>query len=225
VWSEASELLHARGAYGVAHERVPWPRLVAFVAGGGALYGLAMGSLGGRGLGALYSSVKVPILLTGATGACIANYWVVLALLGLREDFRAALRGILAAQGTLALALASLAPVTAFLYACGLSYPTALLWNAACFALASLAAQRTLRAHFRPLVAREPRHRRGLAAWLVLYGFVGIKLGWVLRPFVGDPALPTSFLREYQWREDPFANLFWTAVGLAASVVRALRGG
>jgi hypothetical protein len=225
MWRDAGELLRATGRYAVERQSVPWRRLLCFVILGGALYGLVMGALGGRWQGALYSAAKVPILLTCSTCVCLPNFWVVLALLGLRDDFAAAVRGILAAQGTLALCLASLAPVTALFYWSGLDYPGALLWSAGCFGLASLAAQRTLRRHYRPLIARRPRHVRALAAWLALYVFVGIKLGWVLRPFVGDPQLPPAFLRAEQWQDDPYTNLFWTAVGLAASAVRALRGG
>jgi hypothetical protein len=49
------------------------------------------------------------------------------------------------------------------------------------------------------LVARNPRHRIGLAAWLLLYMFVAIQLAWVLRPFVGSPELPTGFFRQEVW--------------------------
>lgn len=38
---------------------------------------------------------------------------------------------------------------------------------------------------------------------LAVYIFVGIQTGWVLRPFVGDPALPTSF-----FRKDAFTNSY-----------------
>ena len=53
--------------------------------------------------------------------------------------------------------------------------------------------------HYRPLVARNPRHRVGRAAWLFLYVFVAIQSAWVLRPFVGAPGLPTRFFREGAW--------------------------
>ena len=31
-----------------------------------------------------------------------------------------------------------------------------------------------------------------LRAWLGVYAFVGIQMGWVLRPFVGQPDRPTA---------------------------------
>jgi hypothetical protein len=88
--------------------------------------------------------------------------------------------------------------------------------------LAALAGQHTLARHWAPLAAARPVHRRVRRAWLALYLFCAIKLGWVLRPFVGDPALATVFLREDSWRDDPFTNLLWTALGLGATVVRRI---
>ena len=32
--------------------------------------------------------------------------------------------------------------------------------------------------------------------WLVLYSLVGAQMGWILRPFVGDPSLPFAWFRE-----------------------------
>ena len=60
-------------------------------------------------------------------------------------------------------------------------------------------AKTTLARRYRPLVARNPRHRAALRAWLFLYVFVAIQLAWVLRPFIGSPRVPTQFLREDAW--------------------------
>lgn len=38
--------------------------------------------------------------------------------------------------------------------------------------------------------------------WILLFGLVGAQMGWVLRPFIGDPDLPFSFFRTRQ------ANVF-----------------
>jgi hypothetical protein len=32
--------------------------------------------------------------------------------------------------------------------------------------------------------------------WLVVFGLVGAQMGWILRPFVGNPTLPVQFFRE-----------------------------
>jgi hypothetical protein len=38
-----------------------------------------------------------------------------------------------------------------------------------------------------------------LRAWLIVFAFVGIQMGWVLRPFIGHPRGPTTFFREGAW--------------------------
>ena len=42
-----------------------------------------------------------------------------------------------------------------------------------------------------------------LYAWLVLYAFVGIQMGWMLRPFIGAPDMATGF-----FRSEPFSNAY-----------------
>jgi hypothetical protein len=222
MWNDAASLLRAEGRHAVGRVAVPWRRIAALVVIAGSAYGAVMGALGGRELGVAHSAIKLPILLVFSLATCLPSFYVMNAVLGLRDDFAAAVRGILSAQGTFALALVSLAPVTAFLYACGVSYPTALLWNGAAFALSLACAQKTLARHYRPLVARNRRHRVALALWFALYTFVSIKAGWVLRPFVGDPALPLEFLRAGKWAENPYMTLFWTGVGFVWSVARRL---
>jgi hypothetical protein len=219
---EPTALLRAEGRWAPSCARLDAGRLVATVACCGALYGLVQGSLEARWLGGVYAALKLPVLLCATVAIGLPNLWIVHLLCGLQRDFTASLRGILAAQGTIALALAGFAPVTGFVYLCGPGYPLALAWNGAAFLLAALAGQHTLARHWAPLAAARPVHRRVRRAWLALYLFCAIKLGWVLRPFVGDPALATVFLREDSWRDDPFTNLLWTALGLGATVVRRI---
>jgi len=213
--AELSDMLAARGAFAPQATGLPWRHLGLFIVVGGSLYGFVMGALESRWLGGVYAATKVPVLVLGATALCLPCFFVLNAVLGLRSDFRAALRGILAAQGTVAVSLGALAPVLYLFYLSRVSYPVALLLNGALFASASLAGQCTLRRHYAVLVQRNSRHRLVLSAWFALYVFVSIKLGWMLRPFIGDPALPLEYLRADQWMEDPYSNLFWTAAALA----------
>ena len=199
VRRDVDALLRARGRFGPASEEVPWGPLVAILVAAAAFYGATMGSFGVRGTQALYSALKVPILLSLATVVCLPNFFVVNTLLGLRSDFGAAFRGVVAAQTTVSVVLAALAPVTAFGYVSGADYDQALLLNGAAFAVAAVGGQALLQRHYRALIARNPRHRAGRAAWLILYCFVAIQLAWVLRPFVGSPGRAPSFFREDAW--------------------------
>jgi len=70
------------------------------------------------------------------------------------------------------------------------------------------------RRHYASLIRANTRHRLLLRFWLVLYVFIGIQMGWVLRPFVGDPNRPTQFFREGAW-----SNAYVEVAGLAWGVV------
>lgn len=184
-----------------------WRWLLAIILIFGPLYGLSMGSFSAtepaRWLLSVYSAIKVPLLLGTTTLICLPGYFVLNTVLGLRDDFRAALQAILAGQAALAIALASLAPLTLVWYASDVSYRAALLFNAGAFLIATLAGQAVMLRYYRPLIARDARHRLGLAAWLGLYAFVGIQMGWMLRPFIGAPGEPPQF-----FRPEPFTNAY-----------------
>ncbi len=191
-------LLRCEGRFAIGRGRVPFEHLALLLFTCGSLYGVAMGS-GARATQALYSGIKVPLLLVVSTCVCLPNFYVVNALLGLREDFAASLRGILAAQATVAAGLLALAPLVPVLYLSTDSYRLAVLSNGAFFALATLAGQRVLGRHYLPLIEKNPRHGICRWAWMALYVFVAIQLAWVLRPFVGSPELSTTFFRENAW--------------------------
>jgi hypothetical protein len=56
-----------------------------------------------------------------------------------------------------------------------------------------------LREPRRPLIARNPRHRVMLRGRLAHYAFVGVPMGWVLRPFIGQIDEPTTYFRSEAW--------------------------
>ncbi|MEM7201460.1 MAG: hypothetical protein AAF628_14410 [Planctomycetota bacterium] len=173
--------------------------LLALTVAAAFTYGAFMGARDGRWLQALYSGTKVPLLLAVATLLCLPSLFVANAALGLRADFRRALYGVAMSQGSVAVTLASLAPVTQVSYLSVRAYGFALLLNGLMFALASLVGQVVLARHYRPLIARNPRHRFMLRGWLLLYWGVAIQAAWMLRPFIGAARLPTRFLRAASW--------------------------
>lgn len=206
-------LLRGEGIYGSDRAATPWRQLFFIVLVAGAGYGAVMGSFGARPLQVLLAALKVPVLVAVSTAVCLPNFFIVQVTLGLRDDFTAALRGIVSAQATFALTLVSLAPITALGYLSGIDYDVARLLNGAMFLLGLIAAQITLGRHYRPLIRNNPRHRRGLLAWFVLYVFVAIQLAWVLRPFIGDPALPTRLFRESAWG-NAYLEIFHILMGM-----------
>ena len=56
----------------------------------------------------------------------------------------------------------------------------------------------------------DGRSRAVFGVWLVLYGVVGAQMGWILRPFIGDPNLPFELFRE---RESHFFQAVLRTLG------------
>jgi hypothetical protein len=195
VASTVHSFLHAEREHAVGAERVPWRALVLLVVLPGFGYGCVMGLWNLRPLQAFYSGVKVPLLIVCTTLLALPSAYVLHAVLGLRDDFGAVVRGVLAAQATLTAMLLALAPITGVAYLSFTEHAHATMFNGLVFLAASLAGQVTLSRHYRVLVRRNPRHRITRAAWLVLYVFVAIQLAWVLRPFIGQAGMEVSFLR------------------------------
>ncbi len=190
-----------------------WLRILTCLVCFSVLYGAVMGTF--RGLTGqpewlrqmIYSAVKVPLLLTVSFCLSLPNFFVLSSLFGLRDDFAKAVRAIVAAQAGLAIVLAALAPLTLLFYASSADYNWALLFNGLVFATASLAAQFLLREYYRPLVLRNPRHRKLLVGWGLLYVLVAIQLAWLLRPFIGAEGVEVQFLRAEAW-DNAYVVLF-----------------
>ncbi len=197
--AEIDALLRSERRYSISSTATPWLTLVVVAIAGSGFYGCVMGFYGLRPLQATYSMLKVPLLLGVASTVCLPSFFVINTALGLRNDFPAALRGVLVSGSTLAITLAALAPITVFFYFSVGDYATVQLFNGLQFFIATLAAQKTLAIHYAPLIRNNRRHRVGKTAWLCVYVFVAVQMAWVLRPFIGAPQMETRFLREDAW--------------------------
>lgn len=196
----------------------------------GPVYGIAMGSyafvVGDRDMirqipQMVYSGSKVPLLIAVTVLVSLPSFFVINTLMGLRNDFREALRAIVAAQAGMVIILCSLFPLTLFFYVSistlGVSYQLAILFNAAMFGLASVSAQIQLRSYYRRLIERDIRHQWMVRMWIFVYAFVGIQAGYVLRPFIGNPVQPTSFLRR-----ESFQNAYVKLFAIVSEVVDSM---
>jgi hypothetical protein len=157
----------------------------------------------------IYSAMKMPMLIAATSALCLPGFYVLSSVLGLRRDLDRALGAILASQAALALALASLGPITRLVYFSGIDHREAILFNGAMFAAATAVGHIVMLRRYRVLIAENTLHRVTLWAWVVLYIFVGIQMGWMLRPFIGSPNIPVTFLRE-----EPFSNAYIVIVKL-----------
>jgi hypothetical protein len=200
-------------------ERLSVRSLVVVIFTAGPFYGAFMGSYAlhtsERLLLCLYATVKMPLLVFVTAGLCLPAFFVLNTLVGLRGDFARSVRSILAAKAAFTLALASLVPVTRVMYLTGVTHRFAILSNALMFTVATCVAQRILWRWYRPLCAKDKRHGMMLWAWVGLYAFAGVRMGWMLRPFVGRPTAPVQF-----FRTEGFSNAYVEVVRL----VRLVRG-
>jgi len=213
---QAENILRARPwAVEDDHTALKLAQLGLLMAVFGMTYGAVMGSFAGvfgeRFWQVVFSALKVPFLLLGTFALSLPSFFVVNTLLGLRADFSYALRALLATQAGLTIILASFAPFTLVWYASCADYRSAILFNMLMFGSASFTAQWLLRKYYQPLIRRDKRHRMMLRGWLAIYAFVGIQMGWVLRPFIGNPAAPTQFFRQDAWGNAyvKLAQLIW----------------
>lgn len=201
----------------------PQPRsmmlTLGLLLGCGSCYGALMGAYPftweeTRPLQMLYSGLKVPLLLVLSFALSVPSFYVANLLLGLGNDFGIAFRAVLATQAALTITLFSLAPITTLFYISGATYEQALMVNSLMFGISSLGVQPLLRRQYRSLIERNPWHRWTMRVWIVIYAFVGIQMGWVLRPFVGSPNSPTQFFRDEAW-----GNAYLAVWGLVKHVL------
>lgn len=197
-------------AIGVERPLWTWPLMIVAFA---PIYGAVMGSYELDSTERLwqvaFSAVKAPLLLFASGTLCLLPYFIINTIAGLRDDFRASIHAILAGQAGLSITLAALSPLTRFWYFTESSYRAALLFNAGMFTLATIAGHIVTLRYYGVLIRRNRRHRVMLYLWICLYAFVGIQMGWLLRPFIGSPNMPVSFLRE-----NAFTNAYVVVSGL-----------
>ncbi len=192
-------------------------RLAVVIIVFGMIYGAVLGSYGGifgdRWMQIIFAAIKVPLLLGSTFVICLPIFFVMNNLLGLRDDFIESIRALMATQAGVAVILASFAPYTALWYASVDNYNMAILFNAVMFGAASLTGQGILRYYYGPLIRRNRNHRVMLYIWLGLYAFVGIQMGWILRPFVGSLDSAITF-----FREDTFGNAYMVIIRLVTRI-------
>lgn len=178
----------------------PWwagPRLVLLFA---PAVGLATGSFSvtspERALLMLSAAVKMPILVLGTTLLCLPGFFVLHLVFGVRRDFPVALRAVLGGQALFAVVLAACAPLIPVWYSATDSKRAALIGVSLLFALGAAVSLTAVRRVYARELAPRRIHRVLPIGWFVLYAFVGIQMGWMLRPFLGSPDAPPAFLRE-----------------------------
>lgn len=191
---------HARAVLGGTLVGSPWwagPRLVLLFA---PAVGLATGSFSvtspERLLLMLNAAIKMPILVLGTTLLCLPGFFVLHLVFGVRRDFPVALRAVLGGQAMFAVVLAACAPLIPVWYSATDSKRAALIGVSLLFALGAAVSLTAVRRVYARELTPLRIHRVLPVGWFMLYAFVGIQMGWMLRPFLGSPDAPPEFFRD-----------------------------
>jgi hypothetical protein len=172
----------------------------------------------------LLTAIKVPALFLLTLVVTLPSLYVFSALLGTRLGPMDVLRVLVAAITVNLCVLAAFGPITAFFTISTTSYAFMKILNVVFYSIAGVLGLGFLIRVLGSLEARlngppadsgappalnaaatpssEPRMMRVLSVWLVLYALVAAQMGWVLRPFIGDPAKPFQVFRARE------ANIF-----------------
>ena len=190
---------------------------VAVIVLGAGGYGAAMGWWRDP-LQALYVAAKFPLIILLTTlGNALLNAMLA-PLLGLNLPFRQSFAAVLMSFTIAAAILGAFSPLLAFLVwnapplslpaQSGPAYSVIKLIHVAVIAFAGTAGNVRLFQLLRRLGGSRAVARRVLFAWLAGNFFLGSQLSWMLRPFIGSPALPVQFLRAAALHGNFYENVF-----------------
>ena len=187
-------------------------RGLLFIIVGGGIYGAVMAMFSfepERSLQVFYGAIKVPMLFGITMLLAVPSFYVLNALRGLGGDFPKVFSLLIDYQMIVVVVLVSLTPITALLTlsTADSAYGLIQLWNTSVFLLAAVLAQWKFSRNYRGLIRRDERHRLLLRVWTVLYAFVGVQMGWTLRPFIGSPGSEVAFIREGDF-DNAYVELF-----------------
>lgn len=198
----------------------------------GALMGLFAAANQGNANQVMASAVKVPLLFLLTLVVTFPSLYVFSALSRSRLNFAATLRLLLIAIAVNLAVLASFGPVTAFFTYSTSSYPFMKVLNVAFFGISGFIGLGFLWRALEPILGTPeplppppPREgekdgdawsqkrlysqlrpnpaKRVFTMWLVVYGMVGAQMGWLLRPFIGDPN------QRFQWFRTRESNFLY----------------
>ena len=176
---------------------------IAVIVIGSGLYGATIG-LWRSPLQALYTGVKLPLLMLITTAANGLLNGMLAQLMGAGIGFRQSARAVTTSFALLSLILASLSPVTLFLWfntppltagGAVLSHNFTLLSHVFVIAFAGVTSNVRLLWLLDDMTGNRAIARRILAAWLAGNMFLGCQVSWIMRPFIGSPGLTVEFFR------------------------------
>jgi len=191
---------------------------VAVIVAGAGVYGAVMGSWRDP-LQALYTGIKLPLVILLTTlGNGLLN-GMLAPLLGLNVTFRQSLSVVLMSFAIASIVLGALSPVALFIVwntppltiGTKLSSPEygfLQLTLAVFVALAGVTGNVRLVPLLRQWTGSAVTARNVLLAWLAGNLFLGSQISWVLRPFIWDSKRPVEFIGPEHFQGSFFETIF-----------------
>ncbi|MBD2163051.1 actin-binding WH2 domain-containing protein [Calothrix membranacea FACHB-236] len=164
-----------------------------------AIYGAIIGASHSWGQ-ALSGAIKLPAFYLLTLIICFPTLFFFNVLFGSRSTIQQHFVVLLTAVSVISVLLFSLAPVTLFfmITAPG-SYQFFKLLNVLIFGITGIFGVKFLYEGMQLLSQQDEVGKKTrttiLRSWLFLYGFVGVQLGWFLRPFFGSPGSKFELFR------------------------------
>jgi hypothetical protein len=191
---------------------------MAVVVAGAGLYGAVMGAWRDA-LQALYTGIKLPLVILLTTlGNTLLN-GMLAPLLGLNLTFRQSLLMVLMTFAIAAVTLGALSPIAAFVVwntpsltaatrLASPEYGMLQITLVAFIAYAGVTGNLCLMPLLRQLSGSADVARNVLLCWLAVNLLLGSQICWVLRPFIWDPARPVEFLGPEYLRGSFYETVF-----------------
>jgi len=197
-----------------------WFCVAAIVMGSG-VYGAAMGCWRGP-LQALYTGIKLPLVILLTTLANGLLNGMLAPLLGLNASFRQSLVVVLMTFAIASVILGALSPVALFVVwntppLTAATHATSPEYGMLQLTLTIFIAVAGIMGNLRvvPLLCQWSHQvktaRRVLVAWLVVNLLLGSQISWVLRPFIWDPRRPVEFIGPDSLRGSFYETVFEAA--------------
>jgi hypothetical protein len=194
---------------------------VATIAIGAGLYGAAMGCWRSP-LQALFTGIKLPLVILLTTlGNGLLN-GMLAPLLGVNLSFRQSLMSVLMTFGLAAVLLGAFTPLAAFVawntpplsgttQLASPEYGFLQLTHVGFIASAGIIGNRALTPLLREQGNSAASALRVLLGWLAANLLLGSQVAWVLRPFIWDPARPVEFIGQEYLRGSFYETVFEAA--------------
>jgi hypothetical protein len=149
---------------------------------------------------ALSGAIKLPAFYLLTLIICFPTLFFFNVLFGSRSSFQQHFVVLLTSVSVISVLLFSLAPVTLFfMITAPNSYQFFKLLNVLIFGVTGIFGIKFLYEGMQLLSQQDEVGKKTrtsiLRSWLFLYGFVGVQLGWFLRPFFGSPGSKFELFR------------------------------